>query len=100
MKFLTLYSRWSSTGLLPDIGLCNSVPYELKDVLNDFGPTKEEIEELASEGLSKGCWGSGLPLIEDNADRRFYEFTPLRQTIILLCAALNGEFHKPVKRKK
>jgi hypothetical protein len=99
MKFLTLYNRWMKTGMIPGPGLCNSVPFKMTEVLDDMEPMYKDYTEISRERLSKGYWGSGLAL-GDGGIRVQREFTPLRQTIILLCAALNGEFDEPVKPKK
>lgn len=88
MTFLELYDRWMRAGTLPGNGLCFSVPTELVYILEIFNPTEIEKDELNRKDLSNAYWASGLK--QDNP-KKGQALTPLRQTIILLCAALNGE---------
>jgi hypothetical protein len=97
--FLDLYKKCMITGHLEyENGLCG----EIKRILDGYDglkvftyifdlviPRKREREELIKEGFCPIYWGSGLP---DNSEGEDTLFTPLRQTLILLCAALNGEF--------
>jgi hypothetical protein len=42
------------------------------------------------QGLSTGFWGSGELVIQD-FQIKAYRYIPLRQTIVLFLAAMNGE---------
>lgn len=50
-----------------------------------FLPTEQDSEELKKELKETSYFGS------ESKEERRGEYTPLRQTIILFCAALNGE---------
>jgi len=89
-KYLECYKEWMEKGEMPKRGLCNSLPEELR-VLVAFDlvkPTEHDMDNLRSEGLSGWFWASGLSWDELYKD---VPFTPLRQTILLLCAAMNDE---------
>lgn len=51
-------------------------------------PTVSDEIKMMLDGESKVFWGSGLSTGDFN---RIYEYTPLRQNIVLFCAAMNGE---------
>jgi hypothetical protein len=88
-KFLEVYKHH----LVCDAcsGLCNIMLPDGKRMgeteqfllITDF--TSKEWNEHLREGYGAGWWGR----LRDK--ERFSEFTPLRQNIILLCAALNNE---------
>lgn len=89
-KFLDLYKECEELGKLPTRGLCVCMNgFEMNSILELLMPTKQELSEIEREGHEYVYWASGLPV--DHRDE-VYGFTPLRQTIILLCAALIGEF--------
>lgn len=84
-KYLPLYEKWMEKGLLPNNGLCNSLPN--KEYLRDlFEPTYEEC--VLYRHLS-GHWGSTLD--EYSAGDAFYNFNEFRQTVVLFLAAMNEE---------
>lgn len=87
--YLDYYKKWMETGELPNNGLCNSLSQPI-----DFGmyfmPTDEDLEELLSERCSCIYFTSGLQWDCDEIDKKEL-FTPLRQTIVLLLAAMNDE---------
>lgn len=88
-KLITLYKEWMDGGELPEDGLCNSLFYtKYHECLDMFEPTDDELIELAASGLSQSYWGSGL---KADCNDRYYAFTPLRQTIVLLICAMNNE---------
>lgn len=91
MTFLELYKKWIENELLPENGLCLCVPDELIKTLDLFNPDYDEILDLTRENIACVYWGSGMSISSNDIKRR-RGFTPLRQTIVLLCAALNGEF--------
>jgi hypothetical protein len=53
-------------------------------------PTEIDRDNLVKEGVSTYTWGSGVPSTEERK-YVFHEFTPLRQNIVLLMAAMNNE---------
>lgn len=91
---LDYYKRCMISGKLNDhnsifdcSGLCEAADNKLimKKYLNIVEPTIENIRDLRGEGKSSTYWGSDSYLYKTE------EFTELRQTIILLMAALNNE---------
>jgi hypothetical protein len=90
-KYLPLYEEWIKTGKIEDDvdrltgwgGLCNTVlgNEENKDMLKLFEP-------LNGEHSGTNFWAADLPHGDSN---RVYGFTPMRQTIVLFLAAINGE---------
>lgn len=84
MKYLPLYYRWMKTGRLPKDGLCRCFPDDSFLNLITPGP---EIRSVM-------YWGYRGEDISDDyfyALNRLYEFSPLRQNIVLLMAAMAGE---------
>lgn len=83
-KLIDLYKEWMNSGKLTDSGLCFSVPKEYKTFLELFKPLKTETVGL----YSFLYWAS-----QDNDSGliHFYDFNPLRQTIVLLICAMNDE---------
>jgi hypothetical protein len=85
-KYFQFYKDCMITGKLPKIGLCNCFPYD-------------SLFELFSEGPGERrpvFWGYGGVGLHTNSIisdivKRAHKFTPLRQTIVLLMAAMNGE---------
>ncbi len=74
----------------PMSGLCGLLDKtQYLKTLKKFTPTVDDAERLSWEGKCLSHWGSGL----DRGDigRARYEFTPLRQTILLLIAAMHDE---------
>lgn len=90
--FLSLYNQWIRRGKLPMIwsgGLCSSLPNHLyqSEAFKMIEPqTEDDIR------FGEAYWGCGEPLASWEVEQ--YGFTPLRQTIMLLCACLNGEMDK------
>lgn len=91
-KYLPIYHEWMSKGQMlrvPDSnifktsGLCDA--FDDDYLFELIQPTDEDIKGLKLNGLSTFCWAS------DSSEHCFYEFTPLRQTIVLFLAALNNE---------
>jgi hypothetical protein len=82
-------------------GLCDEVQYSYPSTIKEkklFGlvnPTDEDEEELDREGLASLFWGSGLGGSATGI------LTPLRETLLCLCAAVNEEFdEKPLSRSE
>jgi hypothetical protein len=88
MKLIELYKEWMETGVMPDSGLCPSIPTKYKIYLNLFKPEPSENILLMQENLSVGYWASGLDVYDNG---KYDSFTDLRQTIVLLICAMNDE---------
>lgn len=77
---------------MPQKGLCSSLNDE--DVLfKIISPDYNDLARLRAEGLFTGYWGSGISFreaVSTDIDLQF-DFTPLRQTIVLFMAAMNRE---------
>lgn len=91
MKYLDKYYAWSKTGRLPNNGLCNSfpkhnyeIPYDLKIMLPDEPNLTYWGHEIVAENPE-------TYITDHNEDKIHYEFTPLRQNIVLFLAAMNNE---------
>jgi hypothetical protein len=85
--YLKLYYKWMETGLPHGRGLCMEFynnPFAA-DLLEDLTPTEKDFNKLERLGLNQNHWGS------DDARGLYGIFTPLRQNIVLLMAALNNE---------
>lgn len=95
-KHLAFYEECMETGNLKygnsriGSGLCQSARdgYIDSALLSRFVPTEEDEDFLDAEHLSTGWWGSGLDWQDS---KKYTSFTPLRQTIVLFMAAINGE---------
>lgn len=89
-KHLDFYFKCMESGELPYAGLCYCAARRLisKKLLDIIEPSFEDDFNLRNEGLSFGYWSSGLLLNDSN---KFFQFTPLRQTIVLFMAAMNNE---------
>lgn len=70
-------------------GLCKS-PCINEELLALFEPTKEDFEALQAQGLCETWWASGLDTDTQTTILQS-AFSPLRQTIVLFMAAINGE---------
>jgi hypothetical protein len=88
-KYLTLYKKWSKNGEIQSDdrgGLCNSpIGIEIKEYFEAEG----ELSTI------NAYWGYGGGE-EDNYptptfNKYAYKFTPLRQNMVLLLAAMNKE---------
>ncbi len=90
-NFIELHNEWIESGRMPNSGLCICLSGKMKTQLFDlFKPTEEELLHLVWDGFSSGYWASGVPLDADS-DTRYNVYTELRQNIMLLLAAMNGE---------
>jgi hypothetical protein len=89
--FMDLYNRICQLGSLPENGLCSCIEgIEMRDILELFEPYGFERTDMFIMGYDMRYWASGLCL-GDLLSERERAFTPLRQTILLLCAAINDE---------
>ena len=84
-KYLSFYKKCIKTGRMPHLGLCSNFLGDER--LDLFEPTTKDLKSLRKEGLSILYWGAGLPPYPGSGT----SFTPLRQTIVLFMAAMNGE---------
>jgi hypothetical protein len=86
--FLDLYDECMASGqMMKFYGLCNAIGWS-SAIFDLFTPTNQDELELSREGLSTAYWASGV-MKHDPCKKR--TFTPLRQTIVLFCAAINDE---------
>lgn len=102
---LDLYYQWMEVGEIPDKGLCLTVLPALSPDFNLFIPDSSEFPEHYERApVTGGFWAyDGDPLgafnfaISDCRKRgittsdAYCSFTPMRQTIVLFCAAMNDE---------
>lgn len=89
MNLIEEYENWMETKELPDNGLCGCLKgTEYRDTLRLFIPSSKDFTELFRNSLDLAYWGSSLAY---NDNGRFYSFTPLRQTIVLLILAIHDE---------
>ena len=88
-KYLDYYKEWMEKGELPEPGLCASLPNRLQR-LEPFMTVKptinEQLDLYYTHKFNNAYWGS------NSSGAKGHVFTPLRQTILLLCAAINDEF--------
>lgn len=99
MKYLPLYYEWMKSGSMPYSGLCRCF----------FGKTLF-TKFIIPDAPDWGFWGyEGYVRFTDQCSKSEridveYTFTPLRQNIVLLLAAMAGEFdnnnHEKSRRKK
>jgi len=90
-KFIDYYKEWMETDL-PKAGLCNSLPSNLykSKAFNLVKPTVKDLAKLGEKGYSSLFWGSDINLYSPFY-QRYSRFNELRQTLILLAAAINDE---------
>lgn len=89
MKYLPLYYKWMNTGQLPSYGLCHSFGDSMHEQLSLFEPQdSEEYPYMKEDYIWRCFWAADG---ETNGRNKMSEFTPLRQTIVLFLAAMNGE---------
>lgn len=85
--FLPKYYEWMKTMDIDGSGLCCCFTKKRHQrFINAITPTLEDIYDLSNEGLSTICWGIG-----EKYEYGRPTFTPLRQNLVLLMAALNNE---------
>lgn len=84
MKYLELYEKWAADDfLMPVTGLCFAFGGDR--LFERMEPTGKDYDDIDLERDHCGYWGSG----ESGSLR--WQFTPLRQNIVLFMAAMNGE---------
>lgn len=83
-KYLSLYIAWMEKGRLPSNGLCHY--FQDDELFNLIDPEKGSMETYWAydddDHVQDTDWS------EMN---RWFSFNPLRQTIVLLMAAMNNE---------
>lgn len=85
-KYLPIYYKWMKRQRMEECsGLCDLFDYGDYDEFDLLKPTDSDIDRLIADGYSSFCWGSG------QKQDMFFVFTPLRQNIVLLMAAMNNE---------
>lgn len=85
-SYLKDYQNWMIDGKMPNNGLCNHYgDYEHLELMTFISPNSKEKDELFWQNNSHLFWGS------DSHKENRYVFTPLRQNLVLLMAALNNE---------
>jgi hypothetical protein len=89
-KYMKFYKECVESNRLPNgaSGLCESLKSADSELFSLLTPTQDDSFDLIHEGKSATFWGSYLP--RDHPKCTKY-FTPLRQNIVLLLAALNNE---------
>lgn len=84
--FLSRHKEWLKSGRVPN-GLC--APIGHTSHFKCLIPTQSDIADLVYNGnKSIGFWASEM--YWNNPEKAFI-YTPLRQNIVLFCAAMNGE---------
>lgn len=81
-KYLKFHFECLKNGGIPQKGLCFCGMGELFELMH---PIVEDIEELKRHDLPCTWWARG------GWEYTISEYTPLRQNIVLLMAAMNGE---------
>lgn len=85
-KYLPLYYKWMETGLIDGIGgLCNNFAHW--NIVKQEWEYPDKIFKLMTplDMPEETYWASDVDMYEP------YEFGGLRQNIVLLMAAMNGE---------
>lgn len=94
--YLDFYNKTMKKGKMECLGLCNSlknITITEVDYLYLFNPITEDKINCIGRGESWVYWAYGEKVsnTKANRERREHDFTPLRQTIVLLIAAMNNE---------
>lgn len=82
-KYLKYYLDYANRLMMPDPGLCSAFKGEPEFDL--VKPNRDDKLRLDTESKCAVWWGS------DQIGTGLNDFTPLRQTLVLLMAALNNE---------
>ena len=90
IKYLELYKKWLTLRRLPgESGLCLA----FKKEGFDYDTPRDILNLDSDEGDLIGWWGS------DSISGEVGKFTSLRQNVVLLLAALNGEFDENTRKR-
>lgn len=75
-------------GEMPDFGLCSSLPKEYEKTFKFLHPTVEDTVLLVEEvgGCAAMYWGHGIKGAVNIS--LYFEYTPLRQSLVLLLAEM------------
>lgn len=102
-KYLDFYKKCIRTGRTKDDpttytygGLCSIVIGY--DVQMFFSPTAGDLRTLSQEGYDPNYWASGMSPEDCLKDGVEFQFTPLRQNIVLFLAAIHGEDFNELKK--
>ena len=85
-KYLDFYQKYAKKGVLPTNGLCAS--FRDDELFRLIDP--DEGERISYWGYD-GIIRDGLETVSPPYHDEHYGFTSLRQTVVLLMAAMNGE---------
>lgn len=103
VSFIRTLNKFAKAGELPSNGICTSITDAEMQIFAHFFPTDEDRHELKKDGLSTVYWGSGMrngfgevsaedfEAYQQESHERRFGLTPLRQTLLIFCAALNNE---------
>lgn len=83
MTYLDFYRYSTTLGQMPASTVC--IEFKRRPVYELFRPTTADKEQLRLEAKTSHAWGS------DSIEIRSYEFTELRQNIVLFCAAIRNQ---------
>lgn len=83
--FLSHHKKWLKSGRVPN-GLCCTIGHKI--LFKIMCPTVLDDIQITMDGESMSYWGSGLKRYDIN---KCFEYTTLRQNIVLFCAAMNNE---------
>lgn len=99
-KYLALYKKWLESGRIGTTGVSRDGTLSYNGMCDLFRgdklfelltPTYRDKHELMEEGQCDVWWGSEMDRIKSCSEEGWSSFTPLRQNIVLLMAAMNGE---------
>lgn len=86
-QHLQFYINCVTEVVMPNAGLCSCRELD-QNLLSLFEPSIYELARLRETGFNYVWWASGSKYSSRN---RVFKFRPLRQTIVLLMAAMNNE---------
>jgi len=87
MKYLPLYFEWMETGFIPTNGLCNF----FGKCHDEFEVTVKRKYHLFKRIMPDYAVGSYWAVGDYYGEMWHRKFTPMRQSVVLLLAAMNGE---------
>lgn len=105
LNYLELYNQFGQTGQLSHMGIEASVKAHVSDsaykILESVMPTFLEAEKHALNEENQVYWDAEPfdQYADDGAQYLYFDFGPLRETLLLICAALNEEFKEDEQPK-
>ena len=87
-KLIDLHYKWKKQKLIPNLGLCNSIPDKYQETLDLFEPDVQEELALIKDEECPTYWGSGCKVHDP---MRYHAYTLRRQYIVLFICAIHGE---------